>query len=220
MLYMHFSCAGPLNSDQSGDADFCRNGLFPREQENLSLGVIQGPQTEKVHFFDDSDGCPSAGAKCMRSAYVVRGDEILVGKTTADWACVWYQGRKHESVSWIPRKYVAFRPAPRIDPIKGWVGVWVDGADKITISLLKKSGELQLQSNLRWEGGISALGEAIAHFGGMKGNLDVQGSQASAVESDCQARFTRIGKYLVADDNGACGALNVRHTGVYFRLPK
>lgn len=74
---------------QVSDADFCRNGLFPREQEHLSLGVVQGQKAEKVHFFKDDDGCPSRSAECMRASYLVPGDKVLVGKSTADWVCVW-----------------------------------------------------------------------------------------------------------------------------------
>jgi hypothetical protein len=115
---------------------------------------------------------------------------------------------------------VRFHPAPPIHPIADWVGVWVDGPEKIWISLLKPKGGLQLRSRLRWDGGISPDGEASANYGGITGRLDVHGSSASAVEGDCQVRLARIGKYLVADDNGACGGMNVRHTGMYFRLPK
>jgi hypothetical protein len=93
MLYMQlaYAAAGQLNQDNASqiavralsDADFCRNGLFPREQESLSLGVVQGQKAEKVHFFGDFDGCPSNGAQCRHSTYLVPGDEVLVGKTTA-----------------------------------------------------------------------------------------------------------------------------------------
>lgn len=140
MLYMQlgYAVAGDANQNAASqgaarppsDADFCRNGLFPREQDSLSLGVIQGQKTEKVHFFDDVDGCPSNGAKCMRPTYLVPGDEILVGKNTADWACVWYQGRKHEFVSWVPKKNVRLRPASPNYPVTDWVGVWADGPEK------------------------------------------------------------------------------------------
>jgi hypothetical protein len=227
MLCMQFAYAVPGGVPQNdvppgpvSDADFCRNGLFPREQESLDLGVIQGREAEKVHFFEDLDGCPSSGAQCMRPSYVVPGDEVLVGKRTAEWACVWYQGRKREFVSWIPKKNVVLRPAPPIHPVSDWVGVWGSGPDKIRISVSKPKGELQIRSRLRWEGGTTPGGEAIAHYGGMTGTLEVHGSRGSAAEGDCQVTLARIGKYLVADDNGACGGVNVRHTGMYFRLPK
>ena len=200
---------------QMSDADFCRNGLFPREQEQLSLGVVQAQAGEKVHFFNDDDGCPSKGAACMRAAYLVPGNEVLVGKSTADWACVWYQGRKGESVSWVPKKNVAIRPAAPLHPVRGWVGVWSDGAAIIRISASNASGRLRMASRLRWEGGVSPDGERRANVGGTQALLEVRGSRASASDGDCQVTLTRVGRYLVADDNGACGGMNVRHTGVY-----
>lgn len=230
MFYMqltHANAWGTIQTDAlqvtvkpPSDVDFCRNGLFPHEQENLRLGTIRGQKTEKVHFFDDSDGCPSNGAKCELPTYLIPGDEVLVSKNIDDWACVWYQGRRHESVSWVPKKNVVLRPSSRIHPVRDWVGVWVDGPDKIRIVRLESSGELQIQSRLRWDGGTSPDGEAIAHYGGMQAMLDVHGSKASAAEDGCQVRLTRIGKYLAADDNGACGGMNVRHTGMYVRLPQ
>jgi hypothetical protein len=216
MLYLSLACASQAHA-QASDSDFCRNGLFPREQETLSLGVIQGGKSEKVHFYDDMDGCPSTEARCMRPAYLVPGNEVLVGKSTGDWTCVWYQGKQREFVSWVPKKHVDLRPAPP-SPASDWVGTWAGGSDRIRITTT--GGQLQLRSRLRWDGGSLPNGEPIAHFGGMNGILKVQGAKAGAVEGDCQLSLSKIGKYLVADDNGACGGINVRHTGVYFRQKK
>lgn len=204
---------------QVSDAEFCRNGLFPREQEHLSLGVVQGQKDQRVYFFDDYDGCPSKGIECMRAAYLVPGDDVLVGKSTADWACVWYQGRKHEFVSWVPKRNIAMLPAPPLHPVRDWVGVWSDGNATIRISPSGTGDTLKILSKLRWSGGVSTGGYPIANYGGTTAALNVDGSHASASDGVCQVVLTRIGKSLLADDNGACGGINVRHTGVYFRRP-
>jgi hypothetical protein len=205
---------------QASDNDFCRNGLFPREQEHLSLGVVQGQKDQKIHFFDDYDGCPAKGTRCMRVAYLVLGDEVLVGKSTADWVCVWYQGRNREYVSWMPKTNIALVPTPPVHPIRDWVGVWSDGSGTIRISPLDARDTLEISSKLRWDGGDSPAGYPIANFGGITAVLNVNGPQASASDGVCQVALTRIGRYLVADDNGNCGGMNVRHTGVYFRRPQ
>lgn len=205
---------------QVSDADFCRNGLFPSEQEHLSLGVIQGRDGEKVHFFGDMDGCPAHKETCVRPAYLVPGDRVVIGKSNAEWSCVWYQGRKHESVSWVPKKNVALLPPSPMDPIGDWVGVWADGPNRIRISPIGKQGELAMLSTLRWDGGMLPNGEPIAHYGGMSGVLRIDGPHAGAAQSECRVRLARIGDYLAADDNGTCGGLNVRHTGMYLRRSK
>jgi hypothetical protein len=214
MLLIPFACHAQA---AVSDADFCRNGLFPREQEHLSLGVVQGRPGEKVHFLDDMDGCPSKGAMCMRPAYLVPGNEILVGKRTADWACVWYQGRKHEFVSWVPRKNVVLLPAPPLHPVRDWVGLWSDGLSTIRLSPSKEGGKLRISSSLRWDGGVDPAGERRMNVGGMTGTIDLHGVKATGAEGDCQVTLARIGQYLLADDNGDCGGMNVRHTGMYFR---
>jgi hypothetical protein len=202
----------PLFAAAADGADFCRNGLFPSEQAQLDLGVIQGRPNERVHFYEDLDGCPARGAACRRAAYLIPGDAVVVGKRNADWACVWYQGRKHESVSWVPMRSVALRPAAPLDRPGDWTGLWSDGTSTIRITPAGRDGLLRIVSRLRWEGG-----EGRANFGGMEGVLALQGAKASAAQGECQVRLSRIGNYLVADDNGACAGMNVRHTSMYLR---
>ena len=216
MLLIPLTCAAQAHTS---DAEMCRNGLFPRQQEGLRLGAVQGQKHEKVHLFDDFDGCPSKGAECKRAKYLVPGNAVLVGKSTADWTCVWYQGRKHEIVSWVSKKNVAVRSPVPFHPVRDWVGTWSDRVAKIHISPVKNSDHLHISSKLRWEGGNSPEGEPRANYGGIEAALTVQGSKATGAEGACQVVLTRVGKYLVADDNGACGGMNVRHTGVYLRRP-
>lgn len=93
-----------------------------REQEELSLGVVQVKKAKKYIFFDDFDGCPSKG--------------------------VWYQGRKHEFVSWVPKKNIAMRPAPPLHPVRDWVGLWSDGIATIRISASNADDSLEILSKL------------------------------------------------------------------------
>lgn len=119
----------------------------------------------------------------------------------------------------MPAQNIAMQAAPPLDPVRDWAGVWSDGTNTLHISPAKAGARLRMSSELVWEGGVSPGGERRANFGGMDAALDVQGSKATASDGDCSVALTRIGKYLVADDNGSCGGMNVRHTGVYFRRP-
>lgn len=213
LLFTPLTCVA-----QVSDVEFCRNGGFPGEQDSMSLGVIQGQKYEKVHFFEGYDGCPSKGAACRRPAYLVPGDEVLVNKRTAGFACVWYQGRKRASVGWVPANKVALLPPPPLDPARDWLGTWSDGVGTIRIWPASGAGRMQIASRLRWDGGTGPNGEPRANFGGMHGVLEVQGARASAAEGTCQVVLTRIGRYLVANDDGVCSGINVRHTGVYSRI--
>jgi hypothetical protein len=209
-----------VSAEPLSDADFCRNGLFPREQEQLSMGVIQGATAEKVHFFDDLDGCPSKGASCMRAAYLIPGDQVVVGKSTAGWACVWYQGRKHESVSWVPRKNVALLPASADRPAQGLDRHLGGRSGQDPHFPVKREGRTPVRVEFALARRDAAERRADRASGRDGGRLQVDGSKAGATDGDCQVRLTRIGSYLVADDNGACGGMNVRHTGMYLRPAK
>lgn len=201
----------------ASDARFCRNGLFPREQADLTLGVIKAINGQKVHFYRDDEGCPSLQSQCARREYLVSGDQVLVGKHTGSWACVWYFGKKHEFVAWVPKRNVNAVQAPPFPAIDDWIGDWVYHANRIHLYMDDSSGRPAVRSELRWDGGTTSTGDTIAHYGGMRGTLDVAGARATAVEGSCKLTLARIGEFLVADDNGNCGGANVRHGGVFRR---
>jgi len=114
----------------------------------------------------------------------------VVSKRTAGFACVWYQGRKHESVGWVSADKVAPLPAPPLDPVRDWLGTWSDGAGTIRITPAPGLGRMQIASTLRWDGGTGPNGEPRANFGGMHGLLEVQGAKASAAEGACRVVLT------------------------------
>jgi hypothetical protein len=58
----------------------------------------------KVHFYRDDDGCPGQGEACATKPYLVAGDTVLVAQEVPGWSCVWYSGKKHEFVGWMPTK--------------------------------------------------------------------------------------------------------------------
>lgn len=223
-------CASAAGADQSiitsqptgaaSKPENCHPGLFTEDIDVLSLGVIQGASKEKIHFFDDRGKCPAAGDQCARTAYLVPGNEVLVGGQASGFTCVWYQGAKREYVAWVPTKNVAVRQAPAVDSAKDWLGEWTYASNEIDIVQPKGAaprGALKVESSLLWKGGKTSSGDPVVHTGELSAPLRAQGRSATASDEGCELKLLRIGRYLVARDNRQCGGVNVTHNGIYVR---
>jgi len=191
---------------------YCRNGLFPAENKTLELARFVGSAKERLYFYDDGDGCPG-GAQCKTGRYVIPGDELIINKRENGWGCAWFQGQKHETVGWVSVAKLRFLE-PQTVPEEGWLGNWVQPAGSITITggggkPLHGAGEAFWQS------------EVTIHVGEFSGTIRPVNNRATVKEGDdesgCVVALVRLGRYLIASDNGNCGGVNVRFDGVYVR---
>lgn len=186
------------------------------QQRDLKLAEILGETGERVHFYRGWEGCPERGAACRENSYLVPGDQVVVGQTQGDWSCVWYQGRKRQFIEWLPTSKLKLQPVPPVPASDDWIGLWVADPQRIKISR-DSSGQLQMDSKLRWDGGLSMSGEPYSNFGGMTAPLRTAGATASAADDYCKVGMTLLGRILVVNDNFSCGGMNVRHSGMYVR---
>jgi hypothetical protein len=209
---------------QTSDAEMCRNGLFPREQDSLQIAKVAGTPPERLYFSDDHDGCPGKGAQCRKKAYVLPGDELLLGKVSGDWTCAWYQGKARETVGWVPNKNLVIQP-PEASGID-WLGTWKAYNHPGYINIASKDGVVYVQANTRWTGAKLPDGSRVEHLGDMAGELRIDKHRArfggawDAAGWECAAQFTRVGRFLVVHDNAQCGGVNVRFDGVYTRAAR
>ena len=154
-------------------------------------------------------------------AYVLAGDELLVNKVRGAWACVWFNGKKHETVGWVDATRLEILPKDEPVDLQRWTGKWVFSKDAGVINMSKSKDQLHVKGAARWYGGKTQDGEAIVHFGAIEGALAPQGGKAHLAMGDgpdaCQADFTLLGSYLVVADNSNCGGMNVKFNGVYLK---
>ena len=120
--------------------------------------------------------------------------------------------------------------APPPLKITDWAGKWPRASEaEIEISL--KDGKLAISG----EAAYGARDPARVNSGGVnpgsidgeaapKGNVialgegyDGAAAPSSLDQSDCKVRLRLFGRYLVAEDNLACGGHNVSFTGVYVK---
>lgn len=195
--------------------NWCRNGFFPRESKDYSLGIVKAEKGERVYFYGDDENCPN-GKNCRQKAYLIAGNEVIVSRKFGDWACSWYQPKKgYETVGWISLKNLEFMPMEQ--GIEEFAGKWSFYSNEIEIKKTKDPKRFEIKGLALWKG----VGDNI-HTGELDGKaiwnekLLVYGEDDKN-EYACKVEFDLVWKYLIVSDNLNCGGLNVTFSGVYRR---
>lgn len=217
----------PLHAARAAttDDDMCRNGLFPGQLASMRIATFAGGAGGRLYFHGDMDGCPSAGPQCRSARYVVTGDELIVGKQRGDWHCVWYAGKEHETVGWVPGRQLQFRET---DARPDWRGTWKQYSYPGYINIARRGADYFVLGNMKWIGAQLADGSRVEHFGDLGGKMAMDANHARihpdtgepGSQYGCAADFVRLGRYLIVHDNAQCGGMNVRFDGVYTQAAK
>ncbi|HMS38835.1 MAG TPA: hypothetical protein PKE69_01320 [Pyrinomonadaceae bacterium] len=194
--------------------NWCRNGLFPRENVDFSLGTIKAKKGEKVYFFtDERSECPG-GKKCQTRSYILANDEVIVSLKFGNYSCVWYQPKKGaETVGWIRSDKLEL--VNMIQSIDEYVGKWSFYDNEIEISKTGNRSVFNISGMAFWKG----MGDNI-HTGELEGVAKWNDSKLlfnheAKDEYACKATLDLLGIFLIVSDNLNCGGANVTFTGVY-----
>jgi hypothetical protein len=206
-----------LSNAQAIEPLSCRNGFFPKTQNALQLATVNIANGEKLHFYNDDEGCPKS-PQCKNKAYLVAQDTVIINAVTEGWACAWFQGKKRETVGWLNVEKLQFQTA---NTDVQWTGKWKSYDN--TIEIKNSNGKIQVVGAAFWTGAIVA-GEPVIHTGNINGELVTTGNHATVSEGDdefsCHAEFTLLGHYLIVADNNNCGGANVSFNGFYTKAAK
>ncbi|MGK9066330.1 hypothetical protein [Stutzerimonas chloritidismutans] len=208
------------HSTQAAEPYSCRNGFFPAFAGAVRPAEVVADAGQRVHFRDDAVGCPEQ-ASCIRRAYLVNGDELLVGREEDGWACGWYFSSTREFVGWLPSRHVRTDDAMPAPTASDWVGRWlpIAGGNRILITHPSPDSPLTVEGEAMWQGGRNSDGEPIVHIGAFSGHARPSGDLLTISEGDdefdCQVTLQHVAGHLVVTDNSRCGGLNVRFDDVY-----
>lgn len=183
----------------------------------------------RVYFYHTSslEGCPAMTEKCRRKGYVMPGDLVLVSETQGALVLADYVRDGSWSEGWLPRAALIDVPIPPIS-FRSWLGTWNWGtldrdSAMLEIKRDKRPGFIAVHGIALWTGrfpGASQQGDIndgeLEDRARPDGRHVVFGKDARGY-GDCRVDMALIGPYLVADDNGQCGGLNVSFSGVYSR---
>jgi hypothetical protein len=155
-----------------------------------------------------------AGKKCL-PMLLKAGDLVVIGRSEDDWTCGYLSSAKGAAQGWV--RFVNFRlvEADPNPPLTAWIGTWVQGENRITIERSNTPGQLSLDGEAYWRGGRDNV-----HEGAIAGEATPAGNHLHYEEGSaesCNIDLALIGKYLLANDNGKCGGMNVRFWGVWRR---
>lgn len=248
VLAMFFSVA-VLPQSIRADADtppVCGGGVsfLDPKPGPLHLATVS-PEQSRLHFIKDPDGknaCPNATPACAAKAFVVGGDSVIVANTHGDYACVTFTSSARITRStggWLPRAALKDSPATTI-AIADWGGDWQTGqsGQEFKIKTLPDN-RVALQGTATWgsddprrvKSGDVHTGEISVTVpvknGAAMFSIDMDGKAqpfdkdyGDANDGTCRIYFTRMGPYLVVEDNLRCGGANVTFTGVYRQAGK
>jgi len=195
-----------IASEPGNPPDWCRNGAFASDQDNLRVVRV----LRKTNLLIDSGqkkGCPQARAPCaLPDSYADRAEELLINSELPGFFCAYRP--KDGDGGWIAKTDVAVEASQpsRTPPVSAWVGRWRDDDDWIHIT--RKGNVLSLTARASW---------ARQNFGDFEGTAVPAANKLETSDDVCKVWMTLVGSYLVVDDNGQCGGMNVRFTGVYTR---
>ncbi|WP_420240070.1 hypothetical protein ACOBR2_21375 (plasmid) [Telmatobacter bradus] len=199
----------PICIAQNKPTEACRfpydGWVTPPEQKLLIAEVAQ--RATRLAFCESKKGCVASSA--------APGTPILIYRESGDWTCGYFSTSTYGGPAWIRTAELRVVPSNPQPPLKVWEGIWVGGEDRVAIRAGEKPGMLRLEGSAQWKG----AGDN-AHFGDMKGTATPDGNRLHFVESgpdSCIIDMTLLGHYIVASDNGLCGALNARFQGIWKR---
>lgn len=201
-----FAAQAALASEPGNPPDWCRNGAFATDQNNLRLVRVLR-RTGLLMDSGQKKGCPQAGATCaLPGSHADASDELLVNSELPGFFCAYRP--KDGDGGWIAKSDVVLAPQqPTAQPsMAAWIGQWRDGDDRIRIAQRGKA--LTFDGEASW---------ADQNSGSFSGTATPKGASASVTDDACTVTMRLLGAYLVVDDNGECGGMNVRFTGVYRR---
>jgi hypothetical protein len=205
------------------------------EGQGIQLATVAGPDA-RVNFVENggkTNGlCPIADEKCRRKGFLLAGDKVLVQPSETGYLCATYKSPKGiETNGWLPKAALKIEPATQ-PQIADWTGRW--RRDKEAEIVLEPKGPNGLL--VRGAATYGALDPSRVRRGAVNvGNIDASATPRGAVigvgekydgakppeeadpQYDCRARLRLMGPYMAVEDNGMCGGMNVRFTGIYQR---
>ncbi len=192
--------------------NWCREGFFTRDSKTFEVATVKA---SRAYFYGDQrDACPG-GSNCRTKAFVVSGDEVVVGRSRGGFACAWYPSPKGQpTVGWIKTSDLTFAPILFDASAKAWLGDWSYGSNSIGFTE-DGPGALKVKGSATWVG----ANPGNVHVGELDGLVVPKNGEISYSdgddEYDCKATMRLLGSYLIVADNLKCGGLNVTFSGVY-----
>jgi hypothetical protein len=205
--------AAPSDRDCGDDAFTDADGLL------LRAARVKDDAGRRVHFFRGEGACPDGpAADCRLKPYLVPGDDVVVSKHRAGFACVWYEPvGKRPFFGWLPTAALEEEEPPSNPPASAWVRSWsrfVGPGDEseIAITLAADGRSLNVNGSVL---GTLRQGQPPT-VGEVKGTAVPEGRALLVTGDDCAVELVLLTEHtLFAREKTACGGVGASFTGRY-----
>ena len=192
----------------------CRTGLFTHQESFAQAQVT----SQRAFFYEDAEGCPLSG-ECRSSSYVIRGDEVVIGRRIGDFVCAFYPNEGGGTAGWLKIGSLSIHPLDATPPLARWRGNWTDDASA-DVTIAMKDGHPYISGEAFWPARPEENDWISIHIGEVNGALVISGHRATYEDDNlCELELTLLGDFLLIEDNRRCGGANVTFSGVYTRAP-
>lgn len=199
-----------------------------------ALGTVKSGEA-RVRFVrgaSERKGCPGPDPACREAAFVVPGNTVILGGATPGFVCATYVGQTGAVRSgWLPEGAVVRAPDPPPPGPRDWTGTWRAPEATLVVRPAKAAGAVSVKGDATYgsldpdrvrrgavnmghvEGIMAPSGPSLAFTMGDRGTVPY----AAADTASCGLRLRLLPPFLLAEDNNACGGMNVSFTNVYRR---
>jgi hypothetical protein len=190
-----------------GPCSFPDVGFATTPGQQVHIAEVATRAAEKLEQCSSAKGCIMSPAAL--------GTPVLIYQEQAQWTCGYFSARDGAGPAWIRSDALRVVSYDERPPLNAWVGTWAGGEDRVLIRAGSVPETLHLSGSAEWHG----KGDD-AHFGDMKGSASPVGNHVHFVQNgpnSCAIDMTLLNRYILASDNGLCGALNARFQGIWKR---
>jgi hypothetical protein len=189
------------------DCKFAHDGFATSSGQEVQIAEVKGRFTTQLEVCGSPKGCVEAP--------VAQGIPVQIYRRQGAWTCGYVSGHDGAGPAWISTDALSIVHYSDHPSLSAWIGAWVGGEDHVTIRLADKPGALHLAGSAVWQG------EHTSHLGDTKGMATPVANHLHFVESgpgSCTIDLTLLDRYILAEDNQACGGLNARFQGIWKRV--
>ena len=228
---------------QQPNALYC-SGVVSFGEESPGIRLMQViTKAQRLPFYKDrtekTRHCPAELESCQQKAFVVPGDLLLVGPGTGGFGCASYISPEVKRIKSQFRETNGYLPLSALEEVKSgapaaadWRGVWYRSAEAQIRIDQDAGGKLKIAGDAtfgaldpdRVKRGAVNLGELEGLVSAPRSNMIALGEGYDGSKpfgddrSECRAKLRLFPPYLVVEDNGGCGGMNVSFTGLYIRV--
>jgi hypothetical protein len=199
-----------VSSAQTRPTEACKfagDGFATSLNQNVQIAEVRGRFRTQLEECDSPKGCIGAP--------VAQGTPVQIYRREGAWTCGYVSGRDGAGPAWIRTDALSIVHYSDHPSLSAWTGRWAGDEDHVSIRLADMPGALHLAGSAVWHGGYTS------HLGDTKGMATPIANHLHFVEGgpgSCSIDLTLLNRYILAEDNQACGGLNARFQGIWKRI--